>query len=718
VSPVPNLNTEQVEEACGCFYPKIKSKTTQKTSSKPLRLVSTRSTKAQTATTATHKSDKQSSKVPSSSRKKSQATQATQPTASASAIQTTSDDVPSISLSVQGPESTATIQITSAILLSTSLSVQGPESTAAVVESIHTTASTSAMKITSAILPSISLSAQGPESTVAVVKSIQTTASPPAIQTTSAILPSISLSVQGPQSTTSAVESPTTITSTSAIRTTSIDPSFVSLSVPSLTLVTSSGISTIGLAFASASKQDQTAPSASASRTTSADLSSISLSVPRLTFMASSSIVQTSNIGLPSGSVSIQDQTTTSNIGLPLISASIQDQTTTSNIGFPSLSALVQDQATASNIGFPHISALVQDQPTASSLILPSTVDSTQDQLAASIIGLTSASAPSQVQMTASAPTILTNANGTESTATPVTLAAQPTATLARYVPVGLDTNNLNNLVPANTSDMYYAGVAPGANASTATVAKLSVALAYVSVVLDHSASIDSAICENDNTTMVIDFNNAAGFGLSESEWIADGKVILISSDPTCDPIGSSSSMFLAENIVFDTHNLIATATGEMVSLSDVLNTLDLGFGTIDVPGNTTNTTSTSVAIDCGTPTNQTTLPTAACGANFDASLDAAIGFYSGNESDSDVSLSDIYIITTPDRLSVCLQPNCTWSIAFDSYQEMEPFQKTCTSVCKSCCIRRESLTGDCQSRGPISAGMCRPRLYSCCQHC
>ncbi|KAF2148002.1 hypothetical protein K461DRAFT_316432 [Myriangium duriaei CBS 260.36] len=248
-------------------------------------------------------------------------------------------------------------------------------------------------------------------------------------------------------------------------------------------------------------------------------------------------------------------------------------------------------------------------------------------------------------------------ANGVEYIGTIVTLATQPTVTLKPYVPAVFHNPDPALLLPVNTSGLYYQG-ANHQSKSTSILARVNLELQYSSVNLDLSLLVSNVVCNGPKTSMQVIFNSTSSiFDEAVAAWKSKQKLIMITSSSSCETTGQTA-LFLARSFSINEIKCTVTAVGNIVKVADVYTSMDMDFGTV-TPNTTTSVAVTTV--NCGTQPSQTLFPTAACGPDFDLSLDAALGFYSGKESDTATVLKELApgIKSLPLQKRLCLSLSC-----------------------------------------------------------
>ena len=227
---------------------------------------------------------------------------------------------------------------------------------------------------------------------------------------------------------------------------------------------------------------------------------------------------------------------------------------------------------------------------------------------------------------------VLDPSSGTESVLGPAeTLIGPAPAILGPVSPPNLDRASLDLITPKAKQGLFYKGAA---DAEGSTVAKLTVSFKYPSVVLDESSHITTT-CQNGGLTAT--FDTAAAFQQAQSTWPSTA-FILVTAQSSCSADGQNV-FYLTSKVVFNAAGKSATASGSITELADIFSDVGLDFGAIPDTGNTGTTTPTTNT--CGNPGASLIngLPAAACGSDFDKTLNDQLGYYSGEEADFDVGI-------------------------------------------------------------------------------
>lgn len=219
--------------------------------------------------------------------------------------------------------------------------------------------------------------------------------------------------------------------------------------------------------------------------------------------------------------------------------------------------------------------------------------------------------------------------------ASPITLSAAPTATLTPMAPPNVDMTNPLVLTPQSVGQVWYSGNnASNSSGSgvTTPIVRLNLTLAYPSILLDQSAYITGVTCIA-NSTLTASFTDASTYNYAKTTWPSGSLVVLVTAASSCGTDGQNA-FFVANAISFDDSSSTVTATGSVQPIANVLQTLDMDFGSITVTAS--NSSATSTDLGCGTPnaTQINSLPAMACGADFDQALDDYLGYYPVDDAD------------------------------------------------------------------------------------
>ncbi|RDW58463.1 hypothetical protein BP5796_12393 [Coleophoma crateriformis] len=214
--------------------------------------------------------------------------------------------------------------------------------------------------------------------------------------------------------------------------------------------------------------------------------------------------------------------------------------------------------------------------------------------------------------------------------------------TLAPNVHWSVDTNDVNNLIPSFSSDLYYAS-APTIDAGVVhDFAVVNGSNTYPAIVLDHSSLISSIQCGT--SKMVISFSNSEAFSIVQNTWT--NTYLIITSSTSCQTSANANNrgFFIVNSTVFKPDLLTVVLDAITVGIQDALSDIDVSFGSFSptvtssgaaetgsFPSNLPTPVADSTATSACDPLPAAEIsgfPAAACGATFDADLDATIGFF------------------------------------------------------------------------------------------
>ncbi|KAH0284918.1 hypothetical protein M436DRAFT_86559 [Aureobasidium namibiae CBS 147.97] len=251
------------------------------------------------------------------------------------------------------------------------------------------------------------------------------------------------------------------------------------------------------------------------------------------------------------------------------------------------------------------------------------------------------------------------------SSSVPVAYAA---STLLPAVHWDYPTNDLQNLAPANGSNLYYSS----GGVSDPTVQHLFGALSstfqYDAVVLDHSSYVANTSCSSDG--ILVTFTSTDAYNFASSSWAAasSGFVLVTYTDGCHGASNQQRTFWLIKSLEFSPNSLSIIAEVETeVAIENALSNVDFQWGTYYPPkGNSTASSSSTTSSIAGAQTSSSGrpspssssrgstsgavcgnapssiidgLPAANCGdADFDMELDTAIGFLQFDSESSDAA--------------------------------------------------------------------------------
>ncbi|RDW59947.1 hypothetical protein BP6252_13034 [Coleophoma cylindrospora] len=241
---------------------------------------------------------------------------------------------------------------------------------------------------------------------------------------------------------------------------------------------------------------------------------------------------------------------------------------------------------------------------------------------------------------------------------------AAPEATLQPAVLFNIDLNNLTNLIPCNNHDLYYTADGVADPSADHGYALLNANYSAVAVVLEHSAFVASVTCQT--TALNVTFTTDAAFQVVQQSWSEPETFILVTHTFGCSEVPAndttSRTFFKVSGVAFS--GLSAIVTALEVPFEEAINEVEMSWGTYNP--NTDNALPTltdsfgqplatplatavatpvpSLAPACGAPPAPfiSGFPAAACGDNFDYTLDSLLGFVSFSDSSFSTTLKDV----------------------------------------------------------------------------
>jgi hypothetical protein len=205
--------------------------------------------------------------------------------------------------------------------------------------------------------------------------------------------------------------------------------------------------------------------------------------------------------------------------------------------------------------------------------------------------------------------------------------------------PYGVDQGSLDVVTPSLSNELWYDSPANDSAGVTATTMRLSLTYQYNSVALDQTIYLDSIVCSGSSLT--VHFNDTKVYSYAAPIWRSEAQILFITAAASCSPDGHNIFFLTDGAPTCDDDKKTCTCGGTVQALGDVFSNLDADWGSIEVDdSDNTNGTST-----CSGPPAATIsgLPAAApCSNDFDALLDAALGYYSGEDSDIEYVMQQI----------------------------------------------------------------------------
>ena len=252
------------------------------------------------------------------------------------------------------------------------------------------------------------------------------------------------------------------------------------------------------------------------------------------------------------------------------------------------------------------------------------------------------------------------------SSSIPVSYAA---STLLPAVHWDYPVEDIQNLAPANSSDLYYSSGGVSDPAVQHLFGALSSTFTYNAVVLDHSSYVANTSCSTEG--ILVTFTSTEAYSFASDSWAAasSGFVLVTYTDGCHGTSNQQRTFWLIKSLELlpDSLSIIAEVETE-VAIEHALNDVDFQWGTYYPPGsNSTGSTSSSgsssatgpqtTSTGAPLPSNSSTgstsgsvcgnapssiidgLPAANCGdAAFDTELDTAIGFLQFDSESTDAA--------------------------------------------------------------------------------
>lgn len=152
--------------------------------------------------------------------------------------------------------------------------------------------------------------------------------------------------------------------------------------------------------------------------------------------------------------------------------------------------------------------------------------------------------------------------------------------------------DDIRNLIPSNSSDLYYSAGGVSDPSVQHLFASLSTTLSYDAVVLDHSSYVASTTCSDSG--IVVTFTSTEAFNLACDSWssVSSGFVLVTYTDGCHGDSDEQRTFWLVESLNFSNGTLsIQAVVQEEVATEDAISGVDMTWGTY-YPGNSTSSTS------------------------------------------------------------------------------------------------------------------------------
>ena len=223
--------------------------------------------------------------------------------------------------------------------------------------------------------------------------------------------------------------------------------------------------------------------------------------------------------------------------------------------------------------------------------------------------------------------------------------------------------DDIRNLAPSNSSNLYYGNSDPSVEHLFASISATTI---YESVILDHSSYVSGVSCADDG--ILINFSSTEAFTFASDTWTTTASTsgfVLVTYTDGCHGSSDEQRTFWLINsleLLADSLSILAVVDREL-AIENALHEVQLEWGTWKASNNSTNGTSSNTSgsgsSGSGSPSTNSTangsscgnaasaiidgLPAANCGdASFDKDLDNAIGYLDFSSSSVDgTSLSD-----------------------------------------------------------------------------
>ncbi|GFP60250.1 hypothetical protein TASIC1_0017001200 [Trichoderma asperellum] len=229
----------------------------------------------------------------------------------------------------------------------------------------------------------------------------------------------------------------------------------------------------------------------------------------------------------------------------------------------------------------------------------------------------------------------------------PITLDAQPTATLGPLPPPNVNLAGTDAVTPQAISNLWFGSSSAASNASGAVnspTVRVNITFEYPSIVLDNSINVINIQCSSGSLSA--DFNSTQVYNAAKAAWTAaEGNatsLIVITAASGCSSDGNYV-YFVASNFAFNDKTHSVSCSGSIESVADIAQEVGMDFGSIQYSAPASGSNSDPEAnYGCTAPGSSQVdgLPAIYCGPDFDQRLDDKLGYYSGSDEDFNATLA------------------------------------------------------------------------------
>lgn len=236
--------------------------------------------------------------------------------------------------------------------------------------------------------------------------------------------------------------------------------------------------------------------------------------------------------------------------------------------------------------------------------------------------------------------------SGTLQTPTgPITLDAQPTATLGPLPPPNVNLAGTEAVTPQEIAQLWFGSASAASNASDAVnspTVRVNITFEYPSIVLDNSINVVNIQCGSESLSA--HFNSTQTYNAAKTSWAtAEGNatsLIIITAASGCSSDGHYI-YFVASDFTFSDSTQSVSCTGSIESVADIAQEVGVDFGSIQYSTSAIDSNpDLEATYGCAAPGSAQVhgLPAIYCGPDFDERLDDKLGYYSGSDDDFNVS--------------------------------------------------------------------------------
>lgn len=181
-------------------------------------------------------------------------------------------------------------------------------------------------------------------------------------------------------------------------------------------------------------------------------------------------------------------------------------------------------------------------------------------------------------------------------------------ATLLPAVHWEYPVDDIQNLAPSNSSELYFSAGGVSDPSVQHLFASLSSTFSYDSVVLDHSSYVSSTTCSEDG--ILVTFTDVEAFTFASQSWSAStsGFVLVTYTDGCHGDTNEQRTFWLVDKLQFINSTLsIQAVVAEELAVENALAGVDMVWGTYHPPSNSTGNSASVGGASSGSGSSSTT---------------------------------------------------------------------------------------------------------------